>query len=655
MKCARASIGTGFLCLGIVATTALAQPGWTGSWSGVDRPGPENLPFTTGWPADAAGFEQFDPADCFAGTGPHYGENPNLASNGYLSMQNLLDLGCFNVGPNEEIDENDWPELMPCEYEDPSPCGMRYHAGPRTKNRTFWAENESEIPPNGVPQDVDHNPEPLHYQESFGFNVNEARGMTFEFSMFLASPPTTESVNLLDIRAYFDENDVGGNPGSGELQVMLRKNLTHGEIAGGCCDPNEYWVVVQDNASCETPGCSARRVIVLGKASDFVGKWRTIRIGVGVWCTKLAKFAWVDGTRVPLQFPESNERDVSGAPTGRGPNTYAVYGPEHVDGDIRFGTMAWSNQGLFSPNPAGECQLLHCGFNFYMPYLPSLTKTPANLEICNNNIDDDGDGDTDCDDSECFQDGGCGNLLVNGSFEEADVSTTCPLTAQTPTGWLPDGVDRFRFNDGAWAPVDRGATHGGSRGSVASGSVAAAVMYQTVAVNGEVRLRGDLNGAGDQNTCFVELRDGGVGGAVIDRFDFSGSPPDSTWRAFDISGVGTTGQVTVRWGYTGGFGARALHADNLYLIGGGPPCERAVFADADGDDDVDHDDFGAFQRCFTGIGELFEDPACVCFDRDPANAPDGDIDQVDFDAFQDCATGPNVLLNVNSPPAGCNL
>jgi hypothetical protein len=61
------------------------------------------------------------------------------------------------------------------------------------------------------------------------------------------------------------------------------------------------------------------------------------------------------------------------------------------------------------------------------------------------------------------------------------------------------------------------------------------------------------------------------------------------------------------------------------------------FADADGDSDVDMDDFGAFQLCYTGanpgIGTL-----CGCFDRQK----DDDIDAVDFNAFIECATRANV-------------
>ncbi len=61
------------------------------------------------------------------------------------------------------------------------------------------------------------------------------------------------------------------------------------------------------------------------------------------------------------------------------------------------------------------------------------------------------------------------------------------------------------------------------------------------------------------------------------------------------------------------------------------------FADADGDSDVDVDDFGSFQRCFTGaIGGA--SPNCACFDRQQ----DGDIDNFDFNAFSDCKTGANI-------------
>jgi len=82
-----------------------------------------------------------------------------------------------------------------------------------------------------------------------------------------------------------------------------------------------------------------------------------------------------------------------------------------------------------------------------------------------------------------------------------------------------------------------------------------------------------------------------------------------------------------------------------------PVCNRP-FMDTDADGDVDQDDFGIFQICYTGSGiPIPDDPAyCMCFDSEG----DNDIDQDDFTAFQNCATGPNIPLDLNNPPPGCN-
>ncbi len=62
--------------------------------------------------------------------------------------------------------------------------------------------------------------------------------------------------------------------------------------------------------------------------------------------------------------------------------------------------------------------------------------------------------------------------------------------------------------------------------------------------------------------------------------------------------------------------------------------------DADCDQDVDQDDFGMFQLCYTGQGgTLPADPAvCACFDTDG----DNDIDTFDFNVFELCGSGPTV-------------
>jgi hypothetical protein len=66
---------------------------------------------------------------------------------------------------------------------------------------------------------------------------------------------------------------------------------------------------------------------------------------------------------------------------------------------------------------------------------------------------------------------------------------------------------------------------------------------------------------------------------------------------------------------------------------------KSPFADADGDQDVDMDDFGVFQTCYSGSDPRPSTPAyCFCFDRDTNSR----IDETDFAAFTACATGAGV-------------
>ncbi len=71
-------------------------------------------------------------------------------------------------------------------------------------------------------------------------------------------------------------------------------------------------------------------------------------------------------------------------------------------------------------------------------------------------------------------------------------------------------------------------------------------------------------------------------------------------------------------------------------------CCPVPFADSDVDADVDQDDFGAFQACFTGPGPATVVGDCTCFDRDAGGTGDGDVDTDDLSAFEACASGPGV-------------
>lgn len=80
---------------------------------------------------------------------------------------------------------------------------------------------------------------------------------------------------------------------------------------------------------------------------------------------------------------------------------------------------------------------------------------------------------------------------------------------------------------------------------------------------------------------------------------------------------------------------KAFHLDNVrtQLV----PCAHSPWADADDDGDIDQNDFGAFQACFTGPSGGAT-AACRCFDR----GLDGRIDDEDLTLFQNCATGPSL-------------
>lgn len=78
------------------------------------------------------------------------------------------------------------------------------------------------------------------------------------------------------------------------------------------------------------------------------------------------------------------------------------------------------------------------------------------------------------------------------------------------------------------------------------------------------------------------------------------------------------------------------------------------FADVDSDVDVDMDDFGYFQRCYTGAG-LGPVPSgqgyeyCRCLDRPEPGYPNGnnDVSPADFQKFLQCASGPAVPAVTN--------
>lgn len=64
--------------------------------------------------------------------------------------------------------------------------------------------------------------------------------------------------------------------------------------------------------------------------------------------------------------------------------------------------------------------------------------------------------------------------------------------------------------------------------------------------------------------------------------------------------------------------------------------------DFDSDRDVDQEDFGKLQRCYSGLGTH---PAAGCEQADLDG--DDDVDHDDFHVFEDCMSGPNVVADSN--------
>lgn len=72
----------------------------------------------------------------------------------------------------------------------------------------------------------------------------------------------------------------------------------------------------------------------------------------------------------------------------------------------------------------------------------------------------------------------------------------------------------------------------------------------------------------------------------------------------------------------------------------------AIKGDLDFDGDVDMDDFGLFQVCFTGSGIVQSDPNCATSRLDS----DDDVDGADLAIFQSCLSGPNVPAEADCAP-----
>lgn len=219
-------------------------------------------------------------------------------------------------------------------------------------------------------------------------------------------------------------------------------------------------------------------------------------------------------------------------------------------------------------------------------------------EVCDNGIDDDGDRATDCQDSDCAAAPGCSPAPVeicdNNLDDDGDVAIDCldPDCAEVCVEICGNGVD-----DDFDCEVDEDCED-------------------------------CTNGVDDNGDTLIDCDDPTCAGNPI-------CPSEDCTNGVDDDGD--------------------LLADCADpSCASHPACTcNSPFADADGDQDVDQEDFGLLQDCFTGPGPhpLATDGAysCKCFDREN----DNDVDQADVAAFENCATGPAVLFDAELKP-DCN-
>jgi len=137
----------------------------------------------------------------------------------------------------------------------------------------------------------------------------------------------------------------------------------------------------------------------------------------------------------------------------------------------------------------------------------------------------------------------------------------------------------------------------------------------------------------------------------IELFNSPGSNQGLGIGAIGFGTASTAGQQEIYFDCVYGTNAGAFApGQELACLGESlvcvPNCNRP-FADADpapgGDGDVDMNDYGLFQRCYTG--SFFQGtlpPECKCFDRVSTGPSAGSIDVADFLKFTACQSGDHV-------------
>jgi len=149
---------------------------------------------------------------------------------------------------------------------------------------------------------------------------------------------------------------------------------------------------------------------------------------------------------------------------------------------------------------------------------------------------------------------------------------------------------------------------------------------------------------------YLELHDGGDIAVRV------ATPSSGTTFRIELDGIALAGSVNVP--NTGGWGTfQTVTIEDVMLAAGTDRVLRFVHetggfntnwiqftlraaivaSDYDGDGDVDQEDFGYFQACYSGTGVPYG-PGCAAADL----SGNGAVDQHDMEIFQACMSGANI-------------
>jgi hypothetical protein len=243
--------------------------------------------------------------------------------------------------------------------------------------------------------------------------------------------------------------------------------------------------------------------------------------------------------------------------------------------------------------------------------------------------------------------------ILDGQFEEPYADLHCDELEPNldPLTYWESSGDLIREGDvhapaecpllSCACPVPTTGCSGGHYASMSTGEGEELRAWQTLKVNpGAGCVFGGWFSSGGTGTVNMKLVDGyGPDGAVLAT---AAVPQANEWCYSFVEGFAAGHLVTVMWELVGTVNGTpsAVHAD--FMTFESTICHQP-FADADFDGDVDQDDLGVFQLCYTGsTGTIPLEPEyCACLDIDG----DDHIDDSDYALFEQCASGPEVPAN----------